>query len=148
MKRRLFFRALLGAPAAAVAVTSEPKAGVGYANLGTSCECGMDHWIHGHTFPASQERFATCRNPSCRLYDVPIALARTELLPADPEIVRRVRMEEEAEHAAAQAREREIGKPEYLRQFAEWDTIPRGSIVAGTLRPQLFLQRPARWSVK
>jgi hypothetical protein len=135
MKRRLFFRALIGAsaPAAAVAMPAAAKPVVMARAKMPACECGFQFvreklftdddcaegkraglfggrtMIHQDGIPADNPtptyEYMYCDNRRCRHFGVPFALPRIALEPADPEAVRRI-AEAKAEARTLEERQR------------------------------------------
>lgn len=97
MNRRLFFRALMGAPAAAIAKAPSSSGLEAIANADTCGSCQHHLYAHGSRYDSPVSMYWTCPNKECRQYDLPMVSPKIQMLPADLEIVRRVRAQERSD---------------------------------------------------
>jgi hypothetical protein len=95
MRRRSFFRGLLGLPIAAPAAAAsiaiaarKPEPVLAGGDIPT-CECGYVFRIWSYDFH-SRVSYMSCQNPKCRYHGRKFALPRVALVDADPRLVRRV----------------------------------------------------------
>lgn len=131
MNRRLFFRSLAGAPAAAIAGPPKPAPATARGQV-PSCACGFqmmiksawdaDDQLDGKREgllgdfgdvgipadnPTGKHEFMMCVNRRCRYFHRPFAIPQVELSPADPETVRKVEAYEREQERLRREKEAE-----------------------------------------
>lgn len=151
MDRRLFFRAILGAPVlgAAAAVPAE-RVVMARAEVPT-CECGFAFWVHrayletdlgaGKLSGIAADRdiprceYMECLNERCAHFGRPFGIPRVQLAPANPDLVKFVR-----EELARQAEREREWKRKYEDMFVADQQRVYDAILTGEPRP--FQARP------
>ncbi len=131
MRRRLFFRALVGAPVVAVSqANSTPEPVLAKLNQIPDCACGFEFVIrrvHSEDYSKLLGEYMTCRNPGCRNFRKLFALPTVALTPFDPgrgAALERERLRQEKAAIAEKERAERAQNPMYYVQASDLNPGP------------------------